>query len=212
MGDNSGNVVSFTSAAPAMIATAHRVVSGQNNLYLSVQPISSTSTPDTVTVSVNKDYTTQTAFVNELNTQITANVALQTVLAVVNGYVRFSVVAATATVAEHIRLSSFLVNVNCFHKVVRTLSGCWVEILTQQPVRLHFNPVHPGRQRRQCRCPSTTQHHHQRKCHAVCTSTYLTSSRTLTWVVLKLRCFDAYRCPADIGTVQTYEPQQRPMA
>ena len=48
----------------------------------------------------------QAAFVNELNSKIAANAPLKTALAAVGGYVRFSVVAATATVPEHISVST----------------------------------------------------------------------------------------------------------
>ena len=109
-GDNSCAIVSLTSAAPAMIVTAQRVVPSQNNLYFSVEP--NTSTTETVEVTIGKDYATQTAFVDELNSQITAHTVLQTALKAVSGYIRFSVVAATSTVAEHIRVSCYMANIN----------------------------------------------------------------------------------------------------
>ena len=109
-GDNSAISCHSLVLHQLTIVTTQRFTSGQNNVYFSVQP--NTSLQMSVQMSTGKDYKSQTEIVNELNTQITAHAALQSALAAVKGYIRFSVVAATPTVAEHIRVSSYMVNMN----------------------------------------------------------------------------------------------------
>ena len=108
-GDSSTDAKQLTSASPANIVKMQRVLGNQNDFIITVGQ--DTASYYAIDASVNKDYPNQGAFVTELNTQIGANALLKAALKAVGGSVRFNLVAATATVPEHISLTVFMADV-----------------------------------------------------------------------------------------------------